>query len=216
MILELEQFYIDTLKPKYNINPLAGSRLGSRHSPDTLTKISEALSGNNHPMYGKTHSSDTLAKMSEAQKSVDRRGENHPMFGRTHSAETKALMSEAKKGEDNPMFGKTGENHHFFGQTHSEDTLAKISGKNNHFFFGKTHTPETIAKISVAQGTAIYVYGSDGSLVNTFSSARNAALHFKCSINTILKYARNSKIFKEKWILSMSIIKGKGALPGFI
>jgi hypothetical protein len=56
------------------------------------------------------------------------------------------------------------------------------------------------------QGTAIYQYDLDGSLLNTFTSARKAKLHFKCSKTTILKYARNGNIFKDKWKLSTSLI----------
>lgn len=41
-ILECEQFYIDTLKPKYNFNPIAGSRLGSQHSEETIALMSES------------------------------------------------------------------------------------------------------------------------------------------------------------------------------
>jgi hypothetical protein len=53
--------------------------------------MSQAKSGENHPMFGQTHSADTLAKMSEAK------------FGKTHSDETLAKMCEAKIGENHPM-----------------------------------------------------------------------------------------------------------------
>lgn len=66
----------------------AGSRLGIYHTKQTKAKISEALTGENHPMFrrtGEIHpkfglslSDNTLAKMSEAQRSIDRTGENNP------------------------------------------------------------------------------------------------------------------------------------------
>lgn len=34
-----EQYYIDLLKPEYNLSPTAGSRLGSKHSEETLLKF---------------------------------------------------------------------------------------------------------------------------------------------------------------------------------
>ncbi len=34
-----EQYYIDLRKPEYNILPKAGSRLGSKHSEESLAKI---------------------------------------------------------------------------------------------------------------------------------------------------------------------------------
>jgi hypothetical protein len=63
--------------------------------------------------------------------------------------------------------------------------------------------------MSIAQGTTIYLYSSDGiTLINTFSSASKAAEFFDCSHNTILSYAKNDKLFKKEWILSTSINKG--------
>ena len=41
-----EQYYIDLLKPAYNILLVAGSRLGSKHSEETKAKISAAGIGN--------------------------------------------------------------------------------------------------------------------------------------------------------------------------
>ena len=39
VLLSREQHYIDTLKPFFNINPVAGSRAGSKHSEFTKRKI---------------------------------------------------------------------------------------------------------------------------------------------------------------------------------
>jgi len=41
-LLIREQYYIDTLKPHFNINPIAGSRLGSRHSARTKLQFFRA------------------------------------------------------------------------------------------------------------------------------------------------------------------------------
>lgn len=97
IILAREQFYIDTLKPEYNILPTAGSRLGSSQSEKTKALISKAH-------IGKTHTEETIAKLREINK-----GENHPMYGKNHTAEAKAKMSAALSGEKHPMFGRLGE-----------------------------------------------------------------------------------------------------------
>lgn len=125
-----ERFYIDELKPEYNILKVAGSSLGL------------------------SHSDEAKHKMSESRK------------GKLHSAKTKALMSIPKS------------------EAHKR-------------------------KISASQGTAIYVYDTQGSLVNTFNSAREAGKHFDCTSNTILKYAKNGNIFKDEWKLSTSLITEK-------
>jgi len=177
LILSREQHYIDSLLPEYNINPIAGSRLGSLHSNETRAKMSEAKSSVNHPLFGKAHSAETLAKMSLAKSGENhpmfgRIGEKHPMFGKNLSANTKALMSIAKSGENHPLYGKT-------------------------------HSAETKAKISAANGITIYVYDADKTtLVNSFASARKAGEYFNCCHKTIKRYALNGSIFKDKWILS--------------
>ena len=92
---------------------------------------SEALSGENHPMYGKTPSEETRRKMSEAKS-----GENHPMYRKPLSEEHKRKLSEANTGENNPNYRKP----------HSEESLRKMSeaksGENNPMY-GKTHSEET-------------------------------------------------------------------------
>src|SRR5690606_31581361 len=101
-------------------------------------------------------------------------GENHPMFGNTHSAQTKAKISEAKLGENHPMFGKS-------------------------------HSAESILKLSIANGGGtIYIYDTQGLLVNSFSSARKTAEYFNCNHKTIMRYVRNNKLFQDKWYLSNS------------
>jgi group I intron endonuclease len=106
-------------------------------------------------------------------------------LGYNHTEETKTKMSIAKSGKNNPMFGiyKTGENNPMY---------------------GKTHSVQTLDKMSIAKGTAIYVYDTQGSLAYIFSSARKAAEHFGCSYPTILKFAKNGKLFQEEWLLSTS------------
>jgi hypothetical protein len=88
------------------------------------------------------------------------------------------------------------------GYQHSEETIKKISGSNNHFF-GKAHTLE---KMSIAKGTTIYVYSSDGiTLMNTFTSAREAAKFFNVEHGSILRNAKSGKLFQDKWILSTNV-----------
>jgi group I intron endonuclease len=195
LILLREQFYINSLEPKYNINPTAGSRLGAQHTEATLVKMSEVKIGNNNPMFGKTgelnpmfgksHSLYTKAKLSQAN------------IGKLISIETKAKMSEALSGEKNPMFGKT----------HAKKSIdlmsvAMVGEKNS--MFGKSHSVGTKAKMSLANGTNIYVYSLDKStLINTFPSAFKAGKFFNVTHSTIIKYARKGLIFKKQWLLSM-------------
>jgi len=82
-----EQYYIDLFKPEYNLNPVAGSRLGSTHSKKSRENMSKSALGR---------------KMSEQTKnllSLANQGINNPNYGKNHSAETKALISLARLGK---------------------------------------------------------------------------------------------------------------------
>ena len=174
LIILREQFFLDYLSPEYNILKVAGSSLDFIHSEKTKTKISEALTGENHPrgMLGKSYSAETKAKISKTLISIEITGENHPMFG------------------------KTGKNHPLFGKAHSAETIAKMSETH----LGKKLSKETKTKISFAKGTRIFVYSSDYyELINIFNSARKAGVFFNVSKDIIIKYAKNGQKFKEKW-----------------
>jgi len=58
VLIEREQYYIDLLKPEYNILKVAGNRLGFKHSKATLEK----MSGINNHFFGKTHTGKTNKK----------------------------------------------------------------------------------------------------------------------------------------------------------
>lgn len=49
---EREQYYMDLLKPEYNILKIAGSKLGIKHSKETKQKIRESLLGNKRALGG--------------------------------------------------------------------------------------------------------------------------------------------------------------------
>jgi hypothetical protein len=84
------------------------------HSDETKQLLSELLSGEKNPMFGKTPTDRSRQLMSEAHM-----GEKNSMFGKTHTDETKRRLSERAKGlyagENNPNFGNTGEKSPVFG-----------------------------------------------------------------------------------------------------
>lgn len=116
LILEIEQKYINNLKPDYNLLKIAGSPLGNKHSEESKLTRSIKISGENNPMYkisykdlprgmlGLTHTEETKLKTSETRKGQKRtketnakfKDENNVMYGRNHLAETKIKMSMAK------------------------------------------------------------------------------------------------------------------------
>jgi group I intron endonuclease len=64
VILSKEQFYLDFLKPKYNILKVAGSSLGYKHDDEAKKKISAATKNPAPPA-----TEETRAKMSPCGRS---------------------------------------------------------------------------------------------------------------------------------------------------
>ena len=108
-LTEREQYYLDTLKPRYNTLKIAGSSSGHKLSEETKAKISKALKGvyvkEKSALYGSSLSEETKALMS-----LKKSKSNNPLFGKTHTEESKELMRQKA-----------------LGRKHSEETLLKIS-----------------------------------------------------------------------------------------
>lgn len=131
LLIEREQFYIDSEKPTYNILPKAGSSLGVKRSEETKQRLSEAhigflpteesnrkrsmtLKGKPNGKLG-THASDeTKRKMSDSHKHV--------------SDESKRKMSESHKGELNHMFGKHLSEEHRRKISEAHKTIQMVKG----------------------------------------------------------------------------------------
>jgi len=84
-IIEREQYYLDLLKPEYNILKIAGSLLGFKHSDDTIFRLKKAKSNLNNPMFSKNHSVETKLKMSELKLGKLRSEETKLKIGLTNS-----------------------------------------------------------------------------------------------------------------------------------
>jgi group I intron endonuclease len=103
-LIKREQYYIDLLKPEYNILKIAGSRFGSIHTKETRAKMSSTKAGRklseetrakiSSAIVGKKHSDETRAKISSSK------------IGKKLSEDIRAKMSSSKVGEQNPRFGK--------------------------------------------------------------------------------------------------------------
>lgn len=78
LLISKEQYYIDLLKPEYNILKKAGSRLGTKQSFETKQVISSAIKG-------RTFSDESKAKMINKKL---RQGFDTSFFGKTHTVET--------------------------------------------------------------------------------------------------------------------------------
>lgn len=97
--IDREQYYLDLLKPEYNILSVASSSLGKLHFEETKSKISNTFKGRSLSKEtkekmsitrtGKIFSEETLKKLSEL-----RIGKPSPFAGKIHSEETRKNMSD--------------------------------------------------------------------------------------------------------------------------
>jgi len=71
-----EQYYIDTIRPEYNISLVAGSSLGIKRSEAFKRKVSEYQKGNKRWL-GKKHTIESRQKMSKAKKEKKLGENNH-------------------------------------------------------------------------------------------------------------------------------------------
>lgn len=95
-LLEREQYYLDTLKPEFNILKIAGSNAGTVMSEEQKIKISKNRKGI-------FHSEDTKRKISESLKGIPKTKEHSAKVGLKHkgkiiSQEQKDYISKCNKG----------------------------------------------------------------------------------------------------------------------
>jgi group I intron endonuclease len=87
VLLKREQYYMDLLKPEYNMLKFAGSKYGVKLSEKTKLLIGLASKGRRHTEEAKKIMSE-LAKLRKKEKTS--------FFGKNHSMETILRISKAK------------------------------------------------------------------------------------------------------------------------
>jgi len=138
-LISMEQWWMNMLRPEYNIAPVAWSSYGRKATSETRAKMSAANMG--HPV-----SDETRAKIRAGNKG------NQNWLGRKHTAETKFKMSQAQKGH--PVSDETKKKMSAArkGQKLSDEHRSNISASlmGNRRSEGYRHTAEAKAKISAA------------------------------------------------------------------
>lgn len=107
-VLEREQFYMDALKPEYNIEVIAGNSAGTKRSEETCLKISKSKLGNKNRT-GMKKTEEEIEAIRNTLKAGYRSGRiSHPMEGKTHRPESIVLLKKAKQGNsirrDHPTY----------------------------------------------------------------------------------------------------------------
>ncbi len=205
-LLKREQYYLDLLQPEYNILKIAGSRLGAVHSEETKQKISEALLGEKHPLYGlkgkkshmfgKTQSEETKLKKSRVLgKTIYFYSLNLELL----STFTSSKVAAKYLNSSDPTIMKYARSEALF-----EDERSSSSKEKSVFEKTEELISKNMSEVSTSSScAAFYVYSLENQLLNTFSSSKAAARYFQAGNGTIMKYARSGEVLKEKYILSL-------------
>ena len=116
-LIELEQYFINSYNPCFNICKIAGSSLGRKHTIESKAKMSKSATGNTNAL-GHIVSDESRKLMSENGRDLS--GENNPMYGvsmsgelhwnygRKYSDEFREKLRIAHLGIPNPNKGKKG------------------------------------------------------------------------------------------------------------
>jgi len=120
-LIEREQFYIDSLKPFFNICKRAGNSLGRLASEETKAKM------RNRKPWNKGKKTGPLSDATRLRMSISRTGSVGPWKGKKLSSETKRKMSESQKRTGNKPPS-------WLGKKHKDSTREKLSKIKKEFY----------------------------------------------------------------------------------
>lgn len=153
----LECFYIilyDTFNTPHGLNLCSGGLANRVVSDITRRKMSESLSGNRNPFYGKKHSEETIIKM-RAPKSEETRKKLIAAKQKI-SEETRARMSTSQK-----LKAPT-----------SEISKLKMSIAQR----GRKHSSNTKCKISIGNSKGVIQLDKSGNVITHYKSITEASI----------------------------------------
>jgi group I intron endonuclease len=143
-LISIEQYYMDTLHPEYNISQKAGSSLGVKHTPETIAKFKIAAAGR---LIGYKHSDESKKNMSIAANNMTPEHRNNiskTHKGMGHKQETRDKISNIVKNLwGNPEYRRHMSEIHK-GKKQSPEHIAKKNAANT----GKIRTVEMRNRIS--------------------------------------------------------------------
>jgi group I intron endonuclease len=207
IILEREQYYLDLLLPLLNVNKIAGSMLGYKHSEENLLKIIQAQRGKTFTIANKSNDSPSRIMSLETINKITQR--------------VRGVIIRVFDKNDNLVheFPTITETAQFYGV--SRNTIFKYAenGKlwDNKFLFQMEFNPQVPKTLKVSEplplnesqfhqdGNLVEVFDKDNKLVYRFKSIRNAASFFNISHSTILRYIKDGKLWSNLYTLKIQM-----------
>jgi group I intron endonuclease len=218
-LIEREQYWIDNLKPTYNVLNTAYSSIGYKHTEEskilmselaklrthteeTKSKIKDALSGSNNPFFGKKHTEESILKIIQSKSTmIFLYNEYKELIYIFNSVAELSRLIHSNHTTINKHI-KTGDL--FRGSWYitkllfNNDELPLITDKNSSAFDDLIKSMIDSAFIK----KAVFVYDSDMNLLNKYIGVMEAEADLKISHSTIKKYAKSNKIYNNQYRFS--------------
>jgi len=200
VILSREQYYIDLLKPLYNLLQTAGSPLGYKHTEETLAKFRNRV-----------HTEETKKKIRKLRHTEEvKQTIRLAALNRNISEDTKAKISASLTGLKRSEETKQKLRTVALGRKHSEETKVKIReykhtdeakkaiGASR---LNRKHSDEAKAKISCKLGKAVTVTNIETGVTVEYASIKSAALGIEKSYDTCKRHIKSQKPIKGLYLI---------------
>ncbi len=191
MLIIREQYYIDLLKPEYNILKVAGSRLGFKHSEVTIKK----MSGMNNHFFGKTHSYETRKMIGESLRGIIRVNSKPKIIG----SETKLKLSLRSHGVPIKVFDKSNNLIKQFPTMTSAANYFGIHRRTIGNYLDKNKFYNEYAFRSNFKDNTILVYNTNHKLIKVLNNIKDASKWYEIPHSTLYGYIKSSKLYKNKF-----------------
>lgn len=194
LLIYREQYYIDLLKPEYNICKIAGSTLGKRHSESTKEKIRNSIAGKNHPLFGKHLTYEWRKNIGKALKLSSRICIMPKM-----RIETRLKLSLVSIGVNVKVFDME---NNFIKEFPSINRAAKYFNVasttiNRAIKIGRPY--QNFIFKSEIKDNRIWVYDVKHKLIKILNNASKASESFNIPSTTLSRYIKSGKLWKNKY-----------------
>jgi len=186
-LIEREQYYINNLKPKYNICKIANSRLGTKQSIETKKLMSLKSRGKNNGNFGKKAKEETIKKITKN------------FINKNISNETKLKLSLRNQGINVKLFDCS---NNFINEFPNMRSAAKYLGITvdtiRKIYETGISYDEYIYKFEL-KDLRIWIYNSDYILVEIIENARKTSLKYNIAPSTLSNYIKEGKLYNKMY-----------------
>lgn len=194
ILIKREQYYIDLLKPEYNICKVAGSTLGLsfNHSEATKVKLSTIKTGIKHNI----SFSINLSKAKRGKK-INKPKLNIGIIPKVITSKTKMLMSLRSRGINVKVFDK---------RNNLINEFPTIKSAALHFGI-HPRTISNIFKTGISYDNYVYKFEvkdikirvyDNNKLISTLDNLKKASTFYNIPPTTMYRYIKSGKLYKNK------------------